>query len=203
MMRRTMFRLCDPAKAAKVAAAAAPGSMDPTKTIQRAEYILGSKEGGVVWREYWDVDSRKPYYHNIKENRVTWDMPDGFETTYPEYYATKITSSTGGSPGGSWVPKWLSKVQSYGPGGMILYGIVHFGMMGVIFVLLLLGVDFTSVAAWFGITLPQGGSLFATWVLSVAINKMFVPLQVMTTLSLAPKYAPMITAKLPFKFGKQ
>src|SRR5262245_29362923 len=43
-------------------------------------------DSNVVWREYWDIPTRRPYYHNLITSEVTWQMPDKFPTRFEGYY---------------------------------------------------------------------------------------------------------------------
>lgn len=40
----------------------------------------------VYWREYWDHESKRPYYHNLKTNKVSWTIPSRFPSRFLDYY---------------------------------------------------------------------------------------------------------------------
>ncbi|SCU67877.1 Protein of unknown function (DUF1279), putative [Trypanosoma equiperdum] len=40
----------------------------------------------VVWREYFSLQYRKPYYHHLVTNVTTFEVPEGFTTRFPTYH---------------------------------------------------------------------------------------------------------------------
>lgn len=40
----------------------------------------------VFWREHWDLDTRRPYYHQLQTNELTWEKPVGFNTRFNFYF---------------------------------------------------------------------------------------------------------------------
>jgi len=213
MLRRVVLRRCAAAGSATLGgkapeaiplrfehpATGVPGSMDPSLGKERASYVLGYT--GPLWREHWDGNTQRPYYHNIKTHEVQWAKPEGVESLYPDYYAknpeggtaTLGTTATSSSSSG---PAWFAAVTKYGPGGLALYLVIHFSSLACVFALLLLGVDFSAVAVWLNITMPSGGSYVALWAIAIALNKVFVPVQIMLTGLMAPRFAPLLAGAI-------
>ena len=58
------------------------------------------------------------------------------------------------------------------------------------------GFDLVALAKSYGIAIPSslgaGGGLFANFLVAVALNKTLVPVQLVITIALAPRFAPML-----------
>ena len=170
----------------------------------------------VEWREHWDHYHRRPFYHNLVSNEVAWEMPLGFPSRFNSYYRVLATEdpTAAAKQGVSVVENPVTgkpvptspkesgtvvqtltlrqKIKQYGGVGFILYGVLHFGWMSVLFVIIWLGLDVTKIVRALGFPLDEqkGKSVTATLVAAVALNKLFVPFQLAGTAYLAPRLAP-------------
>ena len=175
----------------------------------------------VVWREHWSLAYRKPFYHNLMTNEVSWDLPKGFPSRFDNYWRQLATEnpkeaerqgviikdvseatgtlaaaklSTEGAPEVTITRKLTMKEQimQYGHIGFILYGIIHFGMLFCVWMAIYMGLDLGSVARklGFNVDTEKKQSLMATLVVAIAVNKIFVPVQIASTLYFAPRVAP-------------
>jgi hypothetical protein len=159
----------------------------------------------VFWREHWDLEKKKPYYHNLKTHELLWTMPDGFNTRFLFYYRRLSEEAGVGHTSADHVEaqkivgdgkarSWKERIKDYGPAGLILYGIIHFGSLSIFFTAMFFGLDVTAVARKFGFDIEpsQGKSTVALYVAAIAVNKIFSPLHVLLTLALAPKVTPIM-----------
>eukprot|EP00760_Papus_ankaliazontas_P004315 PhM_4_TR11801/c0_g1_i1/m.45298 len=174
---------------------------DPSKVIPTAEHLAG--RGHVQWREYWDLKTSRPYYHNTVTQKTFWERPENFPTKYPEFWELHDRAAASGveikpsAPLGTFSSgsmfKFIEPIKKHGLGGAVLYAIVHFGSWAIIFALLLGGVDVAAIGRWFGLDVSSTGSFMALWAVAIAINKIFAPAHLMISLALAPKYGPKIS----------
>ena len=92
------------------------------------------------------------------------------------------------------------RIKDFGLAGFLVYGFLHFGMLSIIFLVMLAGVDvrglLKSVHIDVGNRLKGDQSLWAIWLVAILVNKVFVPLQVLGTVTLAPKFAPILKRML-------
>jgi hypothetical protein len=163
----------------------------------------------VVWREHWDVEFERPYYHNLVTNEVRTTLPEGFPTRFLFYYERKHGGVKHEASDAGAVPQHVTRAQSvkarikeFGLAGFLLYGVIHFGFLGVIFLVMLSGVDLTGILKSLGFEAHRvnGKSIWALWLAAVVTNKIFVPLQALLTVALAPRVAPLIRVLLA-RFG--
>ncbi|CUG06477.1 GPI-anchored surface protein, putative [Bodo saltans] len=209
-----------------------------------AENVLSLSDAAIEWREYWSPEDEQPYYHNIKTQVVTWDVPEGFPTRFPAHHkfnenfkidsngrvqAASTDKTNEAVQGASLSLK--QKLALYGSGGLLLYLIIHNICLTFVFVsIYFLEWDLVGVAQSYGFNIKKShgsadvdasgatdtkrkGSFLGTFVTAVLLNKMTVPLQVVATLGLAPRFVPLLTpiankivpvvrAWIPF-FGKK
>lgn len=163
------------------------------------------------WREHWDPQARKPFYHNLVSNEVTWDVPSTFPTRFgwhydrceledPQLFSTTAAGRARNALGSDALGTaavarkpltWKERIYNYGTAGLIVYGVVHFGMLAIIIGIIWMGVDLSAVARQLGFNVQPGAtSIMATVVVGIAVNKIFVPIQVGLTIYLAPRCAP-------------
>lgn len=192
-----------------------------------AEDILSSTDACVEWREYWSLEDDMPYYHNLKTNEVTWDVPEGIPTRFPTYHSrneniridaegrVQFPQKDGPLKPGEATTSPLTlkqKLALYGSGGLCLYLIIHNICLTCVFVALyVLEWDLVGLAQSYGfnikrsdgnetvansdgtVTIKRGASFLSTFVTAVLLNKLTVPLQIGTTLLLAPRFVPLLT----------
>lgn len=155
----------------------------------------------VVWREHWDVEFERPYYHNLLTNEVRTTLPEGYPTRFLFYYqknkggVVHEPSDAGKAPEHATRAKTMKeRIKDYGLAGVLLYSVIHFGMLGTIFLIMMAGFDVRSALKKIGIDignkLKGDSSLWAVWLVAILVNKVFVPLQLVATLTLAPKVSP-------------
>lgn len=163
-----------------------------------------------VWREHWDVEFERPYYHNLVTNEVRTTLPEGFPTRFLFYYQKHKGGVVHEPSDAHKVPQHATRAKSmkerikdYGMAGLLLYGVIHFGMLGIIFGTMVAGVDVQGAMRRIGIDVGASlrskdgkPSMWKLWLLAVVINKVFAPLQVLATISLAPRVAPLLKAGL-------
>jgi FAM210A/B-like domain len=83
----------------------------------------------------------------------------------------------------------MKKVRSYGYYGIATYAAVDLTFLGGLMVLVYNGFDLTEMLAQFGIDMPQkkGASLFTSWAIAIAANKVTFPFRVVIALYLTPR----------------
>ena len=167
------------------------------------------KSPAVIWREHWDLMERKPYYHNLVTNEISWSMPPHFPTRFPEYYgrmseeykhgmrtADHEISHQAAMTSATPIPSrsMREKLIDYGPSGLALYTIIHFAGFVLCYSLLWFGVDLGSMAhaMGFDVVSSSSGAKGATFLAAVAMNKLLMPVQILMTLAIAPKLTPML-----------
>lgn len=176
----------------------ATGASDPAGST---EVTARPADPAVVWREHWDVEFERPYYHNLVTNEVRTTLPEGFPTRFLFYFQRNKgglvheESDAGKAPAHATRAKTMKeRIKDYGMAGLLLYGVIHFGMLGIIFTVMMAGVDVRGLLKSIGIDignrLKGDNSLMAVWLVAILVNKVFVPLQLIATLSLAPKVSP-------------
>jgi len=174
-----------------------------------------SSDPAVVWREYWSAEHVRPYYHNLATNETAWTVPVGFPTRYASFHKREgctldaddrvVTAVVADAPGGT-VREAQAQPQAaaegsslkkqlaqYGAGGLLLYLIIHNISLATVFLLLwVFDVDLVGKIKAMGIYVPGGdkphSGIVATFILAVGINKTMVPVQVLATLGLAPRF---------------
>jgi hypothetical protein len=162
----------------------------------------------VSWREHFSAEHQMPYYHNAATNETTWIIPNGFVSRFPEHQRTLgnvVTASgavyaPGTAPEGTTTanagPVSLKKkLAQLGGAGFLLYLIIHNLSLLTVFTLMsVFGFDLVSLAKSYGFHIPgtggNKGGLVANFLVAVALNKILVPLQIVTTIALAPRVAP-------------
>jgi hypothetical protein len=187
---------------------------------------MAADDPRVQWREYWSVSDEMPYYHNLKTQEVTWDVPEGFITRFPTFHArneniridadgrvqfpTKQATGTPLEPGAATTSAMTmkQKLALYGSGGFLLYLIIHNVCLTCVFVsIYFLEVDLVGLAQSYGFNIRRSEgtndegdttgkrktSFFGTFLTAVLLNKLTVPMQVATTLVLAPRFVPLLT----------
>ena len=90
-----------------------------------------------------------------------------------------------------------ARVAAFGGAGFLLYLIVHNTSLFIVFTMMyVFGFDLVALAKSYGIAIPSslgaGGGLFANFLVAVALNKTLVPVQLVITIALAPRFAPML-----------
>lgn len=177
---------------------------------------LAPDDPRVVWREYWSVADEAPYYHNLKTNEVTWFIPEGFLTRFPNFHAAndelvvgtdgRVTRAVEGeeAPSTPSVQKALTlkqKLALYGSGGLLLYLIIHNVCLFTVFVsIYVLEIDLVGFARSYGFNIKKSSDIgddqkrkpgfLSTFFTAVLLNKMTVPGQLLLTLLLAPRFVP-------------
>jgi hypothetical protein len=167
----------------------------------------------VAWREYFSAEHRMPYYYNAQTNETTWNIPGGFVSRFPEHH--RALGNVVDASGAVWPPgttrsegstdegtakagpiSLKKRLAALGGAGFLLYLIVHNLSLAIVFTMMnVFGFDLVSLAKSYGISVPfTGGSggLVANFLVAVALNKTLVPLQIVLTLALAPRFAPML-----------
>lgn len=161
----------------------------------------------IMWRELYDLEEERPYYHNVKTNETSHKIPDGFVTRFPLYYKKKgyhVDEATGAvfaeATAKTAVPKKLTmkhRLAAYGGGGLLWYLIVHNISLACVFCsLYFFHFDLVSVARSYGFNVKRSTEVpkdpdlrpgfFKTFVLSVFLNKTLVPAQMLFSLATAP-----------------
>ena len=245
-------RLVDPSAAhpATGATSVTPSELDASKS---ASSDAANSPGGVPreqWREHWDLESKRPYYHNLVTNELSWNRPVGFDSRFAFYYSRihqeyhlgqrteehlanppdgverivrvekpaattpVVTPSADGvasaaapaattpshmgpidAEGATNKKRTLKdQIKDFGVAGFLLYLIIHFASLGVVFLIMYNGVDLSGIARSIGFDVQpsNGGSAAAILVVSIAVNKVFNPVQLVLTIFLAPRFVPVI-----------
>ncbi|KAG5470438.1 hypothetical protein LSCM1_01682 [Leishmania martiniquensis] len=181
---------------------------------------LSASNPRVCWREHYSLDAEKPYYQNIETMEVTWDIPEGFVTRFPRFYASSgyrvdargavfRSSAAPGAPAdgtaGAAVAKEAGvkavslkqRLAAYGAGGLLWYLIVHNISLACIFTCLyVFRIDLIGLARSHGFDVKRSDEVavnekkrppfWKTFVLSIILNKMLVPLHLLLTVTSAP-----------------
>ena len=186
-------------------------SIDHPATAPKAGEKLEDSDPRVCWREYWDFAKHRPYYHNLITNEVVPNPPQGMPTRFGKHWVSqgydvdhdgKIQETTPEVADTHKAKKGLKgKLAVYGAGGLLLYLIVHNICLAIIFgALYIFNVDLISVAKEYGLGLSKEDkkeatkkTFVGTFITAVALNKMLVPLQLLTTLGMAPFLAARLT----------
>nr|CCC94466.1 conserved hypothetical protein [Trypanosoma congolense IL3000] len=61
-----------------------PNPLFPATNV--SEEVPNHDDPCVVWREYFSLEFRRPYYHCLMTNETTFDIPDGFVTRFPTFH---------------------------------------------------------------------------------------------------------------------
>mmetsp|Transcript_23423 Transcript_23423/g.27141 ORF Transcript_23423/g.27141 Transcript_23423/m.27141 type:complete len:304 (-) Transcript_23423:362-1273(-) len=186
----------------------------------------------IQWREYWSSEHQMPYYHDLRSDAVTWEVPEGFVTRFPTYHAhnpallvtvegrvlragsaTESAAQPQSSADTSGKPLTLKKkLALYGSGGLILYLIIHNICLFFVFSsIYFMGFDLVGLARSYGFNIKRATSpasstdgstattdtatrpsFFGTFITAVLLNKLTVPVQLMFTLLLAPRFVPLL-----------
>lgn len=150
------------------------------------EVPLSDKDSRVEWVEHYCSEKQAPYYHNLKTDEVTFEVPEGgFVTRFPQLYTrlgyhidgngavqrrhvpSRETDEADGplidiakmSPNLS--PR--EKLAAYGTAGVLWYLIIHFFFwLCLFFSIYIFHFDLLSLARSYGFYVPVSTSSAAT-----------------------------------------
>ena len=180
-------------------------------TAPKAGEQLEDTDPRVCWREYWDVAAQRPYYHNLTTNEVVPNPPEGMPTRFGKHWVTKGYNVDDLGHVREPTPEDLQKnahskgmkgkLAMYGAGGLLLYLIIHNICLAIVFsALYVFDVDLLTLAKDYGLGFSKEDkkeankkTLIGTFITAVAFNKMFVPVQLLATLAMAPFLAARLT----------
>lgn len=177
---------------------------------------LPSSDPRVEWKEHFCSEKQLPYYHNVRTNEVSFDVPRGFVTRFPRLHerngqlvdkhgavfpskenleSPSVSEELGDKPTSSLSPK--QKLAAYGAAGMLWYLIVHNLFLACVFsCIYFLHIDLLSLVRSYGfhvsiVDAPKEKknrpSFWRSLLVSIVLNKLLVPVQIVVTLATAPR----------------
>jgi hypothetical protein len=179
-------------------------------TPPKAGEQLEDTDPRVCWREYWDFADHRPYYHNLITNEVLPNPPEGMPTRFGKHWvksgynvdeAGHVRQPTPEETSKTAHKGMKGKLAMYGAGGLLLYLIIHNICLAIVFgALYVFDVDLLTLAKDYGFGFNKEEkkeatkkTFIGTFITAVAFNKMFVPVQLVTTLAMAPFLAARLT----------